>query len=249
MLSSCPARRRVLALVLMVCALPAARARAGTAMAMSDLGSLDTLAPRFTLLAPEPGAVLVAGELVLLGWSVADANLPALLPGVRPLRLTVRVDGVPVHADSLGLGEGAGQPLGFTYAWTVSDTPTQDCRWAVALADAFGNPGGIESEPHRIATAESPADALAPARVTLAPNWPNPFNPSTRLRFGLPQAGWARLSIYDLRGREVERLWDGRREAGWLELEWRPRGLASGVYFAQLLAGETRLARKLVLLK
>jgi hypothetical protein len=241
--------RRALPLVLVGQALLVVGARAGTAMGLSAPGGLDTLGPRFTLLAPEPGAILLGGEPVELGWSVTDGNLPDLPLPARPLTLSIRMDGVVVHSDTLALGDGAGEPLGFSYAWSVPSTPTLDCRWTLSLADGFGNPGAIESEPHRIATAESPAAALAPAVLTLAPNWPNPFNPSTRLRFGLPRAGWVRLSIHDLRGREVERLWDGPREAGWLELDWQPRGLASGVYVARLSAGRTQLAHKLVLLK
>lgn len=227
----------------------AGAAHAGMGLALSAPGALDTLGPRFTLLAPEPGAVLTAGSLVTIRWSLAEAALPLLPAEATPLVLTIRVDGSVVTLDSLSLAQGAGEPLSFSYAWLVTETSTLDCRWTLALADTLGNLGSVESEPHRIATAESPAEALAPALVTLAPNWPNPFNPSTRLRFGLPRAGWARLSIHDVRGREVARLWDGQREAGWLELEWRPQGLASGIYFARLRAGETQLARKLVLLK
>jgi hypothetical protein len=227
----------------------AGAARAGTGLAMSAPGPLDTLGPRFTLLAPEAGAILTGGSLVTIRWSLADAALPLVPAEAMPLALTISVDGNVVHTDSLSLAAGAGEPLSFSYDWLVTETSTLDCRWMLALADALGNLGSVESEPHRIATAESPAGALAPAIVTLAPNWPNPFNPSTRLRFGLPRAGWARLSIHDVRGREVARLWDGQREAGWLELEWRPQGLASGIYFARLRVGETQLARKLVLLK
>ncbi len=245
----CPSLRSALLPTLALLALPALGARAGTALGLSAAGTLDTLAPRFTLLAPEPGAILLGGELVEIGWSVTEANLPALPDTARPLALTIRVDGLAVHEDSLSLAAGLGEPPSFAYAWLVPETPSFDCRWTLALADAYGNLGQIASEAHRIATPDSPADALPPALLTLAPNWPNPFNPSTRLRFGLPQAGRVRLSIHDVRGREVARLWDGHREPGWLELDWQPRGLASGIYFARLSAGGTQLARKLVLLK
>jgi hypothetical protein len=241
--------RPISLLALGVLGLAAAGARAGTAMGLSAPGGLDTLGPRFTLLAPEPGAILLGGTVVELRWAVNDGNLPAPLPNVAPLSLTIRVDGLTVHEDSLSLSAGTGAPLAFAYAWLVPETPTLDCRWTLALADAFGNPGLVESEPYRIATAESPAGALPPAALVLEPNYPNPFNPSTQLRFGLPRAGAVRLSIHDVRGREVARLFDGPHEAGWLELEWRPQGLASGVYFARLVQGETRRSRKLVLLK
>lgn len=224
-------------------------AQAGTAVGISPPAPIDTSRPRFTLLAPEPGAILIGGETVSLRWSLAEVNPLLPLPESFPLRLELRIDGELVHADSLSLAEGSGQPPSFLYPLLVPTIPTDDCRWHLALADAFGNVGTLASEPHRIATDESPADVLAPTALTLAPNWPNPFNPATRLRFGLPRAGSPRLTIHDVRGREVARLWDGPHPAGWLELEWRPRGLASGVYFARLSLEGERLTRKLVLLK
>lgn len=224
-------------------------AQAGTVVAISAPGTVDTCGPRFTLTAPEPGAILIGGDTIALGWSLADANLPEALPAAFPLRLEVRIDGQLVHTDSLSLAQGSGQPPHFAYPWQVPMLPTLDCRWRLALADAYGNLGARESEAHRIATDESPAGSLAPAALALAPNWPNPFNPATRLRFGLPRAGSPRLTIHDVRGREVARLWDGPHPAGWLELEWRPRGLASGVYFARLSLDGEQLTRKLVLLK
>jgi len=241
-------RRWILPLAVAGLALPAAAA-AECAAALSGAGPLDTLAPRFTLLAPEPGLVLIGDEAVELRWSLEEGYQPALPDEARPLELTVSIDGLVVHADSLSLAAGSGEPPVFSYLWQVPATPTFDCRWTISLRDAYANPGSATSDAHRIATAESPAESLAPAAVTLAPNWPNPFNPATRLRFGLPRAGRARLSIHDVRGRELALLWDGHREAGWLELDWRPVGLPSGIYFARLAAGETRLARKLVLLK
>ncbi|MFQ5598949.1 MAG: S8 family serine peptidase [Candidatus Krumholzibacteriia bacterium] len=95
----------------------------------------------------------------------------------------------------------------------------------------------------------------APARTFLAQNAPNPFNPSTTLRYGLAAAGPVRLVIYDGRGRQVRTLvraphvppgfysavWDGLDDAG--------RPAPSGVYHARLeLAGRV-LSRRLTLVK
>ncbi len=82
---------------------------------------------------------------------------------------------------------------------------------------------------------------LAPAesRTGLMVNHPNPFNPSTLIRFELAVAGPARLSVYDLRGRRLRVLSDGPMEAGDHAVEWdgrdeTGRALPSGVYFARL---------------
>lgn len=83
---------------------------------------------------------------------------------------------------------------------------------------------------------------------------PNPFNPSTQLRFTLPAAGVARLGIHDASGRLLRVLSDGPRAAGGHTLSWdgrdaRGRALPSGVYFARLDTPHARIAQKLVLLK
>ena len=89
------------------------------------------------------------------------------------------------------------------------------------------------------------ADGAPAARVALAA-WPNPFNPGTTLRFALPTAARARLTIVDAQGRQVALLLDGPRPAGEQQVTWRAEGLASGVYLARLeteagLAGSERV--------
>ena len=85
--------------------------------------------------------------------------------------------------------------------------------------------------------------------------YPNPFNPSTRIGFGLDSAGSISLEIVDGRGRLLRRLAAGEYGAGRHEVVWDGRdgagsALPSGVYFAHLRAGgAARLAEKLVLVK
>lgn len=95
---------------------------------------------------------------------------------------------------------------------------------------------------------------VLPRRLALEPNVPNPFNPSTRIRFALPEAGRVRLDVLDLRGRRVQSLVDGELEAGLHTLEWqgrdeRGRSVASGVYFLRLDAAGHQKRQKMVLLK
>jgi immune inhibitor A len=94
----------------------------------------------------------------------------------------------------------------------------------------------------------------APLRFALSTNYPNPFNPTTTLRFSLPQAGEAELSIYNLLGQCVATLVHGPQEAGPHTLVWNGRDdqgreLASGVYFYRLQAGTQVQTRKLLLLR
>jgi len=80
-------------------------------------------------------------------------------------------------------------------------------------------------------------------------NFPNPFNPKTCIRYALPEATHVRLRIYDARGRALRVLIDEEKAAGWHDLELRAEGMASGVYFYRIDAGDFNSTRKLVVIK
>jgi len=84
---------------------------------------------------------------------------------------------------------------------------------------------------------------------TLSQNYPNPFNPQTRIRFTLNQASDVELKIYDSAGRLVETLISGQRSAGVHEPVFNGSGLASGVYFYQLIIDEKTETKKMTLIK
>ena len=93
-----------------------------------------------------------------------------------------------------------------------------------------------------------------PAPVAPLTAQPNPFNPSTTLRFALPAAGAVDVAVYDLAGRRLRRLATGWREAGEQRVVWDGRddsghALPSGVYFAQVGGAGLDATSKLVLLK
>jgi len=88
----------------------------------------------------------------------------------------------------------------------------------------------------------------------LGQNAPNPFNPTTEIRYTLASPGEATLRFFDSRGRMVRTLVDGRKEAGDFAVIWDGRNdagesLASGVYYYELATGAARETRKAVLLK
>lgn len=87
-----------------------------------------------------------------------------------------------------------------------------------------------------------------PYALTLSA-YPNPFNPRTMLAFDLPKATRASLTVYDLNGRLVTRLFDEQMSAGHHEIGFDGAALPSGIYFARLKAGHNVLTHKLVLLK
>jgi hypothetical protein len=93
-----------------------------------------------------------------------------------------------------------------------------------------------------------------PTEFALDQNFPNPFNPSTQIRFTIPHEGQVKLSVFDLLGREIRVLLHGPLPAGQHTLAWDGRGASgesapSGVYFYRLTHGDRQVTRKLLLLR
>lgn len=88
-----------------------------------------------------------------------------------------------------------------------------------------------------------------PARYSLEHNFPNPFNPSTTIRYSLPSSAKVKLAVYDLLGREIATLVNEEQSAGWKEVQWNAASLSSGIYFYELTAGTYVEVKKLVLSK
>jgi len=91
--------------------------------------------------------------------------------------------------------------------------------------------------------------AHVPSEFTLHPNYPNPFNPETTIRFNLPEDAAVQVSVYDVRGRKAAMLVDGRMEAGSHELKWNAAHQSSGTYFCEVRAGDQRKIIKLTLMR
>ena len=88
-----------------------------------------------------------------------------------------------------------------------------------------------------------------PTEVTLSGNYPNPFNPETTIRYGLPQAGDVRLAVYNLLGQEVAILVDQSKPAGHHTVRFGAGNLPSGLYVYRLHAGNETIVRTMMLVK
>jgi len=91
--------------------------------------------------------------------------------------------------------------------------------------------------------------AQIPAALSLDPNYPNPFNSSTTINYGLPEAGPVTLTVCDLLGRKVALLVDEWSEPGRYQVVFDASRLSSGVYLYRLQAGRFNQSRKLIVLK
>jgi hypothetical protein len=97
-------------------------------------------------------------------------------------------------------------------------------------------------------------NAVLSTHFELLPNYPNPFNPETEIRFGLPEDLRAQLVINDLLGREIRKLINGDLKAGWHSVVWDGKDnsghdVPSGVYVYRLVAGNFQERKKLALIR
>ena len=95
-------------------------------------------------------------------------------------------------------------------------------------------------------------EVYVPAKYDLAQNYPNPFNPITSIGYQISDVGspvHTTLKVYNVLGQEVANLVDEPKEAGYHRVSWEASGMASGVYFYRLTAGDFRATRRMVLMK
>ncbi len=88
-----------------------------------------------------------------------------------------------------------------------------------------------------------------PEKFALLQNYPNPFNPNTVISYQLSVISDVKLSIYDVIGREIAVLANGRQNAGTYTTRWNAQNFPSGIYFYRLQANSFTQTKKLILLK
>ncbi len=112
----------------------------------------------------------------------------------------------------------------------------------------------ISSADGQVWTKDITVSVGAPKDYKLYNNFPNPFNPSTKIAFELPKTSHVRLIVYDVVGREVAQIADGDYPAGYNELPWNGTNrngeqVSSGVYFCRISVARWSAVRKMVMLK
>ncbi|MCX6174216.1 MAG: T9SS type A sorting domain-containing protein [Ignavibacteriales bacterium] len=106
-----------------------------------------------------------------------------------------------------------------------------------AYNDFFNIPTSIEN------------NSNVPTRYSLSQNYPNPFNPTTKIRYDIPKQTHVKLIVYDILGRELEKLVDKEMQSGSYEAIFDGKNLPSGVYFYRITTKEFSQTKKFVLMK
>ncbi len=83
----------------------------------------------------------------------------------------------------------------------------------------------------------------------LYPNYPNPFNPTTTIKYQIPELSFVTLKVYDVLGSEILTLVNEEKPAGSYEINFKATNLSSGIYFYKLQAGSFVETKKMILMK
>ena len=158
-----------------------------------------------------------------------------------------------------------GEELGLFYKDVLSWSPVDSVRFpALGNDQSFGRspdqegsfhylqyptPGSINAQAVNNELQDGEASSDAPSILELLPNYPNPFNPTTKINYSLPEATKVSLEVYNLLGRKVMELVNGQQSAGYHTATFDASGLSSGVYLYKLTTPSFTETKKMLLIK
>ena len=90
---------------------------------------------------------------------------------------------------------------------------------------------------------------IVPQEFELFQNFPNPFNPSTKIKFNLSVTNNVVLKIYDINGKEIAELTNGIKKPGIYEINFNAKDMVSGIYLYQLSVGGRSITKKMSYLR
>ena len=102
---------------------------------------------------------------------------------------------------------------------------------------------------NNISDVEDYTNELLLNKFELSQNFPNPFNPTTKIKYQIPELSFINIKVYDVLGNEIAILVNEEKLAGEYEVEFNGKELTSGIYFYQLEAGNFIQTKKMILLK
>ncbi|PKN73640.1 MAG: hypothetical protein CVU50_02690 [Candidatus Cloacimonetes bacterium HGW-Cloacimonetes-3] len=197
-------------------------------------------------------AVLTADMYVKIAWIAETETGHA---GYNVLRATENNlnNAVYINANIISSGTSHGSQISYSYTDADTEISTQYYYWLESVSlegvSEFFGPLTVTS-----GGTTGPETPVIPLYTALLNAFPNPFNPSTNLRYSMKEAGDVQIDIYNTKGQLVRKMnanhatpgfysmtWDGRDASG--------RNVGSGVYMYQMTSGQYKAAKKMILAK
>jgi len=139
---------------------------------------------------------------------------------------------------------------GANFTWTqLSDPFFTSTTFVGAFGTSNWASGWTQFNPVNYVIGIKQISSEVPAVYTLAQNFPNPFNPVTKINFSLPKNGFVSLKVFDISGKEISELIGKELKIGSYEYEFDASKLNSGVYFYQLSTNSFVETKKMMLIK
>jgi len=202
----------------------------------SAYGCVPAPPASITVTAPNGGETWGVGTMQNITWTST---------GVTDAKIELSINNGASWTDII-----PSTPSNGTYNWTVSNTPSTQCL--VRISDV-SNPStqDLSDAVFTIEVVPGVEDDLSgiPDSYQLLQNFPNPFNPTTTIYYGLPQESSVELIIFDVLGNEVLNISEEQKSAGYHKFDFDASRLNSGVYFYRINAGDYVKTMKMVLMK
>ncbi len=194
-------------------------------------------------LAPSPPAVVTASQTdykVFLSWEPSRDEVSGP-KDVRYYNIYRRTE-----------GGSFGQPIARVAEHQFIDTTVDTGKvyyYAISATDFAGNEGEKSAPVSLLVSSVAQTGGQVPTEFALEQNYPNPFNPTTTIAFAIPKAAHVTLEVYNAAGQKVATLVNRYLPAGNYQASWDAVGMASGVYFYKIQAGEFKATRKMMLVR
>jgi hypothetical protein len=222
-------------------------------------------------------SILYQNEVYILGWN--DSAFYKYTPStdswtqlsVSPYQVDACSFGI-MNNLIYAIGGNAGGSSGASYksmmvynissnSWTISSQELSSKRDWMATAEYEGGLyvlGGIDSVDIAVDIVEEMVSQSTQVvntgmgiseEYSLEQNYPDPFNPSTKIAYSIPSLSFVKLKVYNELGKEIKTLVDEEEPAGNYLVEFDGANLPSGTYFYQLIANNISETKKMILLK
>jgi len=180
-----------------------------------------------------------------INWNYNELNIAGV---VNAVSFRTPVEGWAVKEDKFMLSLDSGTE------WIEFSTPGNVFLKELIFTDsltgyAVGSDGTILKYLSSVTTTYELIKKNIPNGLTLFHNYPNPFNPSTKIIYSIPQTSNVVIKVFDILGNEIETLINEQKGVGTYEINWYAESLPSGIYFYRLQTDSFVETKKMVLIK
>jgi hypothetical protein len=197
--------------------------------------SLFTITPQFLkVTSPNGDEKWKEGETRQITWLSTEIATRIEFSADNGMSWSTLVASVPAYA--------------FSFSWRVPKISSTNCLVRVIDIGTSGL-SDVSDGVFTITTAPVGVAEEIPRVFTVFPNTPNPFNPSTEIRFAIPQTGQVSVDVYNISGQKVTTLLYSERSAGVHTVRWDASGMSAGLYFCRVRGCGEQRTIKMMLVK